>query len=499
MATDTSLIARELLIRRRARETIYDFVNAIDVPGRPPSDTDDDYRFFLPHNESIAAHHRLLLETLVDITSKPYGRLMVLMPPGSAKSTYASVVFPAYYLGANPDVKIILASYGDDLVRKLGRRTRAIIRQPRYQRIFGVELKEDSQAAQEFALTNDSEYLSGGILSGITGNRAHGLIIDDPIKGREQADSPTVRQKIYDAYEDDLKTRLVPGAWIVLIQTRWHEDDLAGRILPKDWAGESGEILCRDGNVWNILCLQAQCEVKNDPLGRSIGEFLWKEWFDPKHWDQYKSNQRTWSALYQQVPSPVSGTLFQIEKIPFVDAIPAGTKLFRAWDLAATADGGDWTAGGLIGRMPDGRFIIADMVRIQVGPHDVEAALVATASRDSRAVPVFVPQDPGQAGKAQVSYLIRQLMGYRVFAKPMSGNKVLRAEPLAAQMNVGNVVMLRGSWNKMLLDELAKFPYGRHDDQVDSLSSGFEACLAPLTNNLFEYYEELLNDTKAIA
>lgn len=496
----TTNIARELLIRRRARETIFDFVNAIDVPGRPPSQ-DPEESFFSPHAETIATHHRLLLQALVDITTSAYGRLMVLMPPGSAKSTYASVVFPAYYLGNFPDKKIILAGYGDDLVRKLGRRTRAIIRQPRYQNIFKTKLSEDSQAAQEFSLTNGSEYLSCGILSGVTGNRANGLIIDDPIKGREQADSPAMRQKVFDAYEDDLKTRLIPNGWVVLIQTRWHEDDLAGRILPKGWAGESGDILCRDGNVWKVLSIQAQCELENDPLGRPIGEYLWKEWFNTKHWDQYKLNPRTWSALYQQIPSPATGTLFKVEKIPVIDVVPAGTKFVRAWDLAATENGGDYTCGGALGKMPDGRYVVMDMVRIQEGPDGVEATIKATASRDGKGIRVELPQDPGQAGKAQVAYLVRQLAGFRVRARPVSGNKVQRAEPLAAQANVGNLVILRGSWNKMLLDELSKFPYGSHDDQVDALSTAFEAVFEPDANGLFEYYEGLINDpnSKAIA
>jgi hypothetical protein len=116
---------------------------------------------------------------------------------------------------------------------------------------------------------NGSEYLACGMLSGLTGNRAHGIVLDDPVRGREQADSEVVRDKVFDAYEDDLKTRLVPGGWIVLIQTRWHEDDLAGRILPEAWQRESGAIACRDGNTWDVLCLQARCETDTDPLERA--------------------------------------------------------------------------------------------------------------------------------------------------------------------------------------------------------------------------------------
>lgn len=312
--------ARELLARRQARSDVIAFANAIEVPGRPAS-KNEEAEDFLPIEQPMAEHHKLILRKMDEISKRQHGRAMFFMPPGAAKSTYASVVFPSQYLGAEPNRKVILASYGDDLARKMGRRTRSIIRQRRYRGIFGTGLTAESQAAQEFSLDNGSEYMAAGILSGITGNRAHGIVIDDPVKGREQADSETIRKKIWDAYEDDIKTRLIPGGWIVLIQTRWHEDDLAGRILPEGWKGESGPILCRDGNIWDVVCLQARCEVLNDPLGREFGEYLWPEWFDEKHWKQFESNPRTWSALYQQLPREPEGTLFQVEHM-LVDKKP---------------------------------------------------------------------------------------------------------------------------------------------------------------------------------
>lgn len=312
--------AHELLVRRKARESVLHYVHAIDVPGKPVGE-DDESEIFQPIETTLADHHRLLLTKLEEVSQTPHGRMMVFMPPGSAKSTYASVVFPSRYLGAKPNRKVILASYGDDLARKMGRRTRSIIKQRRYKGIFGCELTAESAAAQEFSLTNGSEYMACGIMSGITGNRANGIIIDDPVKGREQADSPTIRDKTWSAYEDDLKTRLIPGGWIVIIQTRWHEDDLSGRILPEDWKGESGKILCRDGNEWEVVCLQARCEVLSDPLGRKIGEYLWPEWFDLKHWSQFESNPRTWASLYQQLPRPLEGTLFSVQNM-LVDGKP---------------------------------------------------------------------------------------------------------------------------------------------------------------------------------
>lgn len=465
--------ARELLIRRRARSDILQYVNAIEVPGRPVNDEGPDTEFFQPVETTLADHHRLLLTKLDEVSSTPHGRMMVFMPPGSAKSTYASIVFPSRYLGQKPGRKVILASYGDDLARKMGRRARSIIRQARYRGIFDASLTTDSQAAQEFALTNGSEYMACGILGGVTGNRAHGIIIDDPIKGREQANSETIRSKTFDAYEDDLKTRLIPGGWIVLIQTRWHEDDLAGRILPEGWDGQSGKIMCRDGNEWEVVCLQARCEVDNDPLGRARGDYLWPEWFDRKHWAQFEQNVRTWAALYQQRPVPLDGDLFKPDQIKVIDALPAeNIQWVRGWDLASTTDG-DWTAGVKLGRLPDNKFVIADAVRVRVGPDARDAAIVNTASLDGNRVKISIPQDPGQAGKTQVLYLTRSLAGYRVTSSPESGDKVTRAEPVAAQVNIGNVMMLRGDWNQALVNELRMFPNGTNDDQVDALSRAF--------------------------
>jgi predicted phage terminase large subunit-like protein len=479
MKTSSTLLteaAKELLIRRKARGSIVDYANAVEVPGRPIGE-DPDAELFKPVETTMAAHHRLLLEKLDEVSNTPHGRMMVFMPPGSAKSTYASVVFPSKYLGAAPSRKVILASYGDDLARKMGRRTRSIVKQPRYAGIWGCGLTAESAAAQEFSLTNSSEYMACGILGGVTGNRANGIIIDDPIKGREQANSETVRAKTWDAYEDDLKTRLIPGGWIVLIQTRWHEDDLAGRILPTGWNGQSGKILCKDGNVWEVLCLQARCEVDNDPLGREQGEYLWPEWFDRKHWAQFEQNARTWSALYQQRPSPLDGDLFKPDQIKVIDALPAeNIQWVRGWDLASTTDG-DYTAGVMLGRLPDNRFVIADVVRVRVGPDQRDAALINTAALDGRRTKQSIPQDPGQAGKTQVLYLTRAMAGYTVISSPESGDKVTRAEPIAAQINVGNVSMLRGDWNAAFVAELRMFPNGKFDDQVDGLSRAFSELI----------------------
>lgn len=470
--------ASVVMLRRRARDDLVTYASRVPVPGSPIEDADE--RAPIPLIESRQAdHHRLMLREMQRCMTTPHGRLMIFAPPGSAKSTYATVVAPSWYLGRQPDRRVILASYGDELARRHGRRTRQLVSSREHAGIMRCNLQADQRAAEAFALTNGSEYLACGILAGVTGNRAHGIVIDDPIKGRQQADSPATREATWSAYQDDLKTRLIPGGWVTMILTRWHEDDLAGRILPTGWKGESGNILCKDGQVWRVLCLQAECQTDTDPMGRARGGMLWPEWFDSRHWDQFRPAARTWASLYQQIPAPLDGGLFKPHMIQIVDAAPAGTHWCRGWDFGATTDG-DPTAGALIGRAPDGRFVIGGMEWGRWGPDERDACLINTARRDGRIVRISIPQDPGQAGKTQGIYLTRQLAGYRVTCTPETGDKVTRAEPFAAQVNAGNVLMVRGDYGQRLMDEMRVFPNGAHDDQVDACGRAFAEVMQPI-------------------
>jgi predicted phage terminase large subunit-like protein len=449
------------------------------VPGKPVDEGDPDAWLFQPVETTVAAHHLLLLQVIERAAARRYGRFMVFMPPGSAKSTYASVVAPTYFMGRNPGTKIILASYGSDLARRHGRKARQIVRSPEYSSLFNATLSAESSAANEWALTNGSEYLAAGLTAGLTGNRAHGALIDDPIKGRAEANSETIRKSTWEAYVDDLQTRVVPSGWIGLVQTRWHEDDVAGRLLPKDYNGRSGMVLCSDGREWEVINLPAKCERSDDPLGRAVGEYLWPQWFDPEHWKPFESVPRTWAALFQQRPAPTEGDFFKPDQIKIIEALPATPITWvRGWDLASTVDG-DWTVGLRLGRTESGQFIISDLQRLRTGPDERDAAIRNAAALDGRITKQSLPQDPGQAGKTQVLYLTRMLAGYKVVSSPETGDKMTRAEPVAAQINVGNVSMLAGGWNRAFLDELRMFPNGTNDDQVDALSRAFGELIAP--------------------
>ncbi len=458
-----------VLERRAARAKLETFAARVPVPGSPMDEVDE--TALIPLIESKQAlHHTVLLREMQRCMSTPHGRLMIMAPPGSAKSTYATVVAPSWYLGMQPDRRIILATYGDDLARRHGRRTRQLLRSSEASAILQCTLLSDSHAADDFGLTNGSEYLACGILGGATGNRAHGIVLDDPIKGREQADSQVIRNKTMDAYEDDLLTRLIPGGWVVIINTRWHEDDPCGRILPANWAGESGDIACRDGNTWRVLCLQAECATQSDPLARKIGEMLWPEWFDTRHWAQFRLNRRTWSSLYQQRPAPDDGILFRRADMGTYEKAPEDLRIIGASDYAVTPDGGDWTEHGIAGIAPDGSIYLLDWWRGQTGAEEwIERKLDMIVRR--RPLAWFGETGPIRRaieGRLRQRMIDREAM-VRLEWLPHIGDKATKATSIIATAGMGRLMWPRAAWVPELQRQCLVFPAGQPDDGVDTL------------------------------
>lgn len=357
--------AAELLRRRTARESLVAFSQAITIPGAPVGD-DDEALIYHKIETGIAQHHRLIMEKVQACLEAPHGRLMLFFPPGSAKTTYAGVVATAWALGRWNGYKFIGTSYSDKPAHRLSRRCRSVIDSLEYRSIFpGVTLTR--KPVEEWDLSNDSSALWSGILGSITSARADAILIDDPVSGRADAESPVIQRSTLDAYNDDVKTRLKPGGSIILIMTRWDPNDLAGSILPEDWAGESGAIMCRDGFEWEVVCVPAKAERLDDPLGRKLGEPLWPEWFDAKHWANFESNAKTWASLYQQRPRPETGNQFEADWIQWYDpkdleGVPL--RHYGASDYAVTKKSidnrPDWTEHGVIGLDSDGDWYVRD-------------------------------------------------------------------------------------------------------------------------------------------
>lgn len=466
----------ELLRRDRAATSLIDYVQYVDVPGDPVKDDQDgDDWAYQPVGHGIADHHRLMLDVLEQVITGKLPRAMMFLPPGSAKSTYCSVVAPTWAMGRAPATKIILASYGSDLAKKHGRKARSIVRSPHYKAVFEAEISTETAAADEWAISNESEYMAAGILSGITGNRAMGIIIDDPIRGRQDADSETVRSRTWEAYQDDLKTRLIPGGWEVIIQTRWHSDDLAGRLLPEDYDGQTGLITCRDGRPWYVLSIPAQCERADDPLGRKIGDYLWPEWFTPEHFESFKAQARTWAALFQQRPSPETGTFYQRDwfRLYHRHELPRNLHYYISSDFAVTdgKEDADYTEHGVWGVDEQGALWMIDWWH---GQSTADVWIEALLSLILTYQPLCWFGEGGVIRRAVEPFLVRRMGELRAFCRtewvnPVS-DKPSRARAFQAMASMGRVNLPDTPDGHRVLDQLISFPTGKHDDAVDACS-----------------------------
>lgn len=407
-----------------------------------------------------AAHHELLIARLQDVLDGGCDRLMVQMPPGSAKSTYGSVLFPAYFLARYPRGQVIATAHTASLASYFGERVRgALVEHGGW---LGASITKSAKASARFTLDGGAEYFACGVRGPITGRRADLVIIDDPVKSWAEAESPVARDALYDWYRAELTARLKPKGRIVLIMTRWHEDDLAGRLM----AAEAG---------WQLLRLPAIAET-DDPLGREPGAVLWPEWQgdDAIARRRQEVGERAFAAMYQQTPKPPEACLFKTEQVKVLPEAPATRVSVRAWDFAASLPmpgrTPDYTVGLKLGQTHDDKIVVLDVVRFQAAPAEVEARLQETARRDGKDTIVALPQDPGQAGAAQIATLCKGLVGFRVITSPEREAKLIRAMPAATQMDAGNMALVAAPWNDALLAELRAFPGGAKDDQVDALS-----------------------------
>lgn len=414
-------------------------------------------------------HHKLICDALERVYNGETKRLIVNIPPRYSKTELAVVNFIAWAMGKNPDCEFIHASYSATLATKNSVQIRDMVQHEAYRAIF-PEVVLSEEAKSHWKTTQGGVMYAAGAGGTITGFGAGkhrdgfggAIIIDDPHKA-DEARSETMRQNVIDWFQNTIESRTnTPDTPIIIIMQRLHEQDLAGWLLH----GGNGE-------AWENLCLPA---IQTD------GTPLWAA----KHTlDKLQQMERAapymFAGQYMQRPAPLDGGIFKPDAIARIAALPSGhIRWVRAWDLASTADDGDYTAGALLGALPDGRFVIKHIVRGQYGAHERDALLLNTAQSDKREVRISIPQDPGAAGKAQVLYLTKQLAGFAVSSSPESGDKVTRAEPFAAQVNVGNVLLLDDeTWDSAaLIAEMRLFPNGKHDDQIDALSRAFNELMA---------------------
>lgn len=414
-----------------------------------------------------AAHLKYLSLILTNAFLKQQGvRIAVSMPPRHGKSELMSRRLPEWLLYWRPESRIILSSYEAGYAAEWGRKVRDDLNAE--SSFFGFGVRNDSSAADHWETTKGGSMITAGAGGAITGRGADLFIIDDPIKNAEEAASPTRRNTIWDWYTSTAYTRLEPNANVVLMMTRWNEDDLYGRIKaeqPKKWV---------------FINVPAISENEDDPLKRPIGEALWPQRYDVPALMDIKDTLGSyyWSALYRGSPIPQEGTMFKREWFKIVDDYPKGFwKTVRYWDLAATEKKrSDYTAGGKM-MNKGGRYWMLDMKRDQLSPLGVENLIKQTAQLDGYGTEVWMEEEMGSGGKNTTDKYRREVLNaYTFLTERPSTDKVSRARGFSASAEAGNVFLVRNpdrDWITPFLDELCAFPFGAHDDQVDAASGSF--------------------------
>jgi predicted phage terminase large subunit-like protein len=354
-------------------------------------------------------------------------------------------------------MRVILGAYNQTLANKFSRKARNIARQR-------LPINDERRAVEDWETAAGGGMRAVGVGGGITGQGGNLIIIDDPVKSREEAESQAYRERCWDWYKDDLYTRLEPDGAIVLIQTRWHEADLAGRLL--DEAKQGGE-------QWEVVNLPALADP-DDPLGREPGAALCPERFDVPALERIRGVLGTYSfeALYQQRPRPAEGALFKRQWFEVVETAPSGLRWARYWDLAAsTREQADFTASAAVAFDREGNVWIKDMLRGRWEWPDAYDVIVSTMQAERGTLHGV---EKALHGLAAVQQLLRdkRVAGVPFKAIDVDRDKFSRALAWAGRAEAGKVKLVRGEWVNAFLDEVCAFPLGKHDDQVDTISGG---------------------------
>lgn len=399
--------------------------------------------------------------------------LLIETPPQHGKSM-AVLDFIAWVCGHDPHTRVIYASFSSRLSVRANLRMQRAIDDPLYQKIFpetriapklsGIALRNHD--ILEF-LGADGYFRNTTVEGSVTGEGLDLCVIDDPIKGRLEANSQNNRDKVWAWFMDDVFSRFSDQGALLVIMTRWHLDDPAGRLM---------EVFKDRVTVARYPAIAEKREKY-----RREGQPLFPELKSLEFLQQRKNSMTlsSWQALYQQSPIIVGGGIFPIEKIEIVPERPAFKNVVsvaRYWDKAGSAQAGAYSAGVLMLRMRDGTFVVADVRRGQWSALDRERVIRQTATIDHEMYPttkIYVEQEPGSGGKESAEASVRMLAGFSAEMDRVSGSKEVRADPFAAQWQAGNVRIVAASWNRDYVDEHEHFPNGKYKDQVDASTGAF--------------------------
>lgn len=411
-----------------------------------------------------APHLRFLQNFLARVTAREIDRLMIFMPPRHGKSEMTTIRYPIYRLERNPAQRVVIAAYNQTLADKFSRKARRLARER------GLVLDEERTAVEDWQTAAGGGVRAVGVGGGITGQGADLIVIDDPVKSREEADSETYRGRVYDWYTDDLFTRREPQAAMILIQTRWHEDDLAGRILASE-----------DGPNWTVVSLPAEAE-EDDPLGRAPGAPLWPARYDREALSGIRQVLgRSYYALYQQRPQPEGGAIFRAEWFDRGQNQPERMHLvIQVWDTAfKEGQENDYSPCTTFG-VHSNRIYVMNVWRQRVAFPELVAQMKMQAALYR---PGWVVVEDKGSGISALQVLQRETMLPIVGVQPGSRNKVERANLVTGLCAAGRVCIPQTAWGDDLVDELLRFPSGKHDDMVDTFVYGL-LKINELTNSL---------------
>ena len=403
-------------------------------------------------------HTELICRALQPIADGFQKYLIVELPPRHSKSMTITESFPSYFLGKNPQKRVIATAYSDELARKFGRFNRNKLAEfgPL---LFGEEIDQGKSASNNWnILGSRGGMVATGIGGSITGEGADLLIIDDPIKNAEEANSATMREKVWSEWESTLSTRLHNGGSVIVVMTRWHEDDLVGRLLE------------RSPHDWERLRLPAIAEDDDDLLGRSVGQALCPELGFTKEWAALKKREvgsTVWASLYQQRPAPAEGAIFNRGWWKYYRTPPSRfEEIVQSWDLAFKGtDGSDYVVGQIWGRVGADKYLL-DQVRDRMDFPATLQAFRSLSAKWPRARAKLVEDKAN--GPAVIATLKREIAG--IIPVEPEGGKVVRAQAVTADIEAGNVFIpepTRAPWVHDYVEEFASFPNGKNDDQVD--------------------------------
>jgi predicted phage terminase large subunit-like protein len=462
------LMAAERLLRlRKARQSVIEFTKfTMPDPFNPEDSALSRYR--------PAKHHEVISAALEEVDAGRMPRLIITMPPRHGKSELASRRFPAWFMGRDPYRQLIFSTYNDDFAQDFGRSVRETMRSHAFQQVFpNCRLRAGSASADKIQTEEGGLMKFVGRGGGLTGRGADLLIIDDPIKDREEADSKSVRDKMWSWFTEAAMTRLMPGGRVVIIMTRWHEDDLIGRLTDPRNPCYSKE----EAENWSILALPA-IATEGDPMGRQVGEALWPDQFPIDVLDKIKRlNARGFSALYQGQPTPDDGDFFKRDWLKTYDSpdkIPQNIRIYAASDHAVSvAQDADKTVLMCVGvDEEDNIWVLPDIFWRRAQTDTVCDGMLELMKRRK---PIMWRAEKGHISKAIGPFLRKRMHEERIYCPieevtPVK-DKQTRAQAIRGRMAMGKVFFPKfATWWPEAENELLKFPSARHDDFVDTIA-----------------------------